>query len=253
MPARRSFQRLSGSGIANIDTAVFYANEEAVGEGIRVSKAARDGLFVTTKVWYDKIAPGDLERSAEGSIRRLGLDHVDLLLIHWPNPNIPLRLSIEALNAVKKSGLTKHIGVSNFTLPLLAEAIRYSEAPLVCNQVEYHPFLDQSRMLAACRDAGMALTSYCPLFRGGDLSGEPAIVDAAQVHGKTAGQIVLRWHVQQTGVAAIPRTTKAARLAENIAIFDFSLTADEMAKITKLTRGNHRLCDFGFSPKWDAA
>jgi diketogulonate reductase-like aldo/keto reductase len=133
----------------------------------------------------------------------------------------------------------------------LAEAIRLSEAPLVVDQVEYHPYLDQSKVYAACRAAGMAMVSYCPLHRGGDLLSEKPVVDAAKAHGKTVGQIVLRWHVQQEGVVAIPRTTKKARLKENLDIFDFALSCDEMASISALARPGSRICDFGFSPKWD--
>ncbi|MCB1382176.1 MAG: aldo/keto reductase [Notoacmeibacter sp.] len=238
-------------GYRHIDTAAKYGNEEAVGAGIAASGMARDDLFVTTKVWWTDIAAGDLERSAEASLKRLGLDAVDLLLIHWPNPAIPLADSIRALNACKATGMARHIGVSNFPTALLAQAIALTDAPLVCNQVEYHPYLDQSAVHAATRAAGMAMTSYSPLYRGGPLFDEPAVRQAAAAHGKTPGQIVLRWHVQQEGVAAIPRTTKPDRLAENIGIFDFELTASEMAAISALSAQDHRICDFDFSPDWD--
>lgn len=240
-------------GYRHVDTARRYDNEVAVGAGLRASGIARDELFVTTKVWWTDIAPGDLERSAEASLKDLGLDQVDLLLIHWPNPSISLEGSIKALNAVKRMGLTRHIGVANFPSGLLAKAIALSEAPLVCNQVEYHPYLDQSKVLRVCRENGVALVSYCPLFRDGGLFNEKAVQDAAARHGKTPGQIVLRWHVQQEGVSAIPRTSKAARLAENIDIFDFALSDMEMAAISALTSQNKRLCDDDFAPEWDAA
>lgn len=240
-------------GYRHVDTARRYDNEAAVGAGLRASGIARDELFVTTKVWWTDIAPGDLERSAEASLKDLGLDQVDLLLIHWPNPSIPLEGSIKALNAVKRMGLARHIGVANFPSSLLAKAIALSEAPLVCNQVEYHPYLDQSKLLRLCRENGVALVSYCPLFRDGGLFNEKAVQDAAARHGKTPGQIVLRWHVQQNGVSAIPRTSKAARLAENIDIFDFALADTEMAAISALTSKNKRLCDDDFAPEWDAA
>lgn len=242
-----------GLGYRHIDTAVLYDNEVEVGEGLRASGVPRGDVFLTTKVWHSDIGPGDLERSAEASLRRLGVDHVDLLLIHWPNPRIPLAGSMRALNAVRRAGLTRNIGVSNFPTALLAEAIGLSEAPLACNQVEYHPYLDQSKVLTACRKAGMAVTSYCPLFRGGTLFAEPAVTAAAARYGKTPGQIVLRWHVQQKNVAAIPRTTRRERLAENIAIFDFALDDAEMAAISALGKANLRLCDDGHSPAWDRA
>ncbi len=240
-------------GYRHIDTAAAYGNEKDVGVGLRASDVARDDVFVTTKVWWTDIAPGDLERSTEASLKHLGLDQVDLLLIHWPNPKIPLAGSIKALNAMKRTGLARHIGVSNFPTALLSQAIALSDEPLVANQVENHPYLDQRKVYRLCRDNGMALVSYCPLYRGGDLFSENAIRDAAARHGKTSGQIVLRWHVQQEGVVAIPRTTKIARLSENIAIFDFALSDEEMAAISALTGRNARLCDFGFSPEWDAA
>lgn len=240
-------------GYRHVDTARMYDNETAVGEGLRASGVARDKLFVTTKVWPTDIAPGDLERSAEASVKRLGLDHVDLLLIHWPNPKIALEGSIKALNAVRDAGLTRAIGVANFTTALLARAIALSPAPLACNQVEYHPYLNQSKVLHACREAGLAVVSYCPLFRGGPLFDEAAVRDAAMRHGKTPGQIVLRWHVQQDGVVAIPRTTRKERLAENLAIFDFALSAAEMAAISALSSANSRIVEGGFAPQWDAA
>ena len=239
------------SGYRHIDTAAKYGNEEAVGAGLKACGVARDDLFVTTKVWWTDIAEGDLQRSAEASLKRLGLDAVDLLLIHWPNPAIPLADSIRALNECRSSGMARNIGVSNFPTALLAQAIALSEAPLACNQVEHHPYLDQSAVLAATRAAGMAMTSYSPLFRGGSLFEEAAITDAAAAHGKSAGQVVLRWQVQQEGVAAIPRTTRPERLKENIDIFDFELSGDEMAAISALSRKNQRICDFDFSPKWD--
>lgn len=239
------------AGYRHIDTAAMYDNERAVGEGLRASDVPRDDIFLTTKVWWSDIAPGDLERSAEASIERLGVDHVDLFLIHWPNPKVDLAGSMRALNAVREKGLTKHIGVANFTTELLAEAARHSEAPLVANQVEYHPYLDQRKVHAACRAAGMAMVSYCPLYRGGQAFEEKAVKNAAEAHGRTPGQIVLRWHVQQDGVAAIPRTTRKERLAENIGVFDFELTAEEMAAISGLAGKQPRLCDFDFAPQWD--
>lgn len=238
-------------GYRHIDTAASYDNEEAVGQGLRSSGVPRNDVFVTTKVWWKDIAPKDLVASAEASLARLGLDHVDLLLIHWPNPNVPVADSIGALNGLRARGLARHIGVSNFPTGLLAEAIAASDAPLVANQVEYHPYLDQRKVHAACRAAGMAMVSYCPLSRGGTLFDEPVVADAAARHGKTPGQVVLRWHVQQDGVVPIPRTTRKERLEENIAVFDFDLAEGEMRAISGLRTANQRICDYRFSPRWD--
>lgn len=238
-------------GYRHIDTAAIYGNEAAVGAGIRASGVARGDLFVTTKVWPADLRATDLRRSAEASLDRLGLDRVDLLLIHWPNPAIPLAETIAALNKARDDGLARHIGVSNFTTALLAEALRLSPAPLVCNQVEYHPMLDQAKVLAACRAAGMAMISYCPLYQGRALLAAPAVAEAARRHGKTPAQVVLRWHVQQQGVAAIPRTSRKERLAENIDVFDFALGQSEMEAIDALRSANSRLCDGATSPQWD--
>ncbi|MGN6585393.1 MAG: aldo/keto reductase [Rhizobiaceae bacterium] len=238
-------------GYRHVDTAAAYGNEEEVGAGIRASGIPRNDLFLTTKVWPSDLAPGDFMKSAEASLKRLGLDQVDLLLIHWPNPEIPLKGTVEALNKARREGLTRHVGVANFTIGLLAEARGLSEAPLVCDQVEYHPYLDQRKVLDACRAAGMAMVSYCPLHRGGDLLEEEVVKDAAAAHGVTPGQVVLRWHVQQDGVIAIPRTSKMERLAENIGIFGFALSDAEMQAVSALSGKNSRLCDFDFSPEWD--
>mgnify|MGYP002386795508 CR=1 FL=1 len=238
-------------GYRHVDTAGGYRNEAEVGAGIRASGVARDEVFVTTKIWHTHLQYDDFLRTAEASIERLGIGPVDLLLIHWPNPAVPLAETIAALNAARGNGLTRHIGVSNFPTGLLAQARALSAAPLVADQVEHHPMLDQTKVLAACRAAGMAMVSYCPLFRGGGLFETPAVADAARRHGKTPGQVVLRWQVQQPGVAAIPRTSRKERLAENLDIFDFALSEAEMAAISALQAANRRLCDFAFSPEWD--
>jgi diketogulonate reductase-like aldo/keto reductase len=238
-------------GYRHIDTASSYGNEEAVGAGIRASGLPRDDIFLTTKVWHTDLRADDLRRSAETSLDRLGLDHVDLLLIHWPSRSVPLAETIGALDKAREDGLTRHIGVSNFPTALLAQAIELSLAPIAANQVEYHPKLDQAKVLQACRAAGVAMVSYCPLFRGGALFAETAVAEAARHHGKTPAQVVLRWHIQQDGVAAIPRSSKRERIAENIDIFDFALTEAEMAAISGLRPANRRICDFAFSPQWD--
>ena len=241
------------SGYRHVDTATMYDNEEAVGAGLRASGVSRDEIFLTTKVWPSDIADGDLQRSVAASLKRLQVDRLDLALIHWPSGTIPLAESIRALNEVKDRGLARHIGVSNFTVALLAEAVVLSRHPLACNQIEYHPFLNQERVLAACRGHGMAVVSYCPLARGAELFPEPAVTAAAERHGRTPAQIVLRWQVQQEGVVAIPRSSSPERIAHNLRVFDFALEAGEMAALNALRARQHRICDFEFSPEWDAA
>jgi len=238
------------AGYRHIDTATAYENEAAVGAGLRASGVPRDEIFLTTKVWPPNLANGDLQRSVEGSLKNLGVDHVDLALIHWPSKTVPLGESIEALNDVRSRGLARNIGISNFPVALIEEAVALSEHPLACNQIENHPFLNQDRVLAACRKHGLALVSYCPLARGTELFPESPVVEAAARHGKTAAQVVLRWHVQQDGVVAIPRSSKPDRIRENFEVFDFALDAEEMAAIHALRSRAPRICDFEFSPEW---
>ncbi|TDR94498.1 aldo/keto reductase [Enterovirga rhinocerotis] len=238
------------AGYRHVDTAKMYGNEAAVGEGLRASGVPRDEIFVTTKVWWEDIAPGDLERSAEASLGRLGLDAVDLLLIHWPNPAISLAGSIEALCRAKTKGLARHIGISNFPTALIREALDLATEPLVANQVEYHPWLDQSAVLAACREGGLALTSYCPLGRG-ELVNDPAVIRIAEAHGKTPGQIILRWQVQQPGVVAIPKSGTPRNILANLDVFDFALGEDEMKTLSALARPNGRMVKPDFAPAWD--
>ena len=240
-----------GAGYRHVDTAAMYENEAAVGAGLRASTVPRDEVFLTTKVWPSDIADGDLQRSLEASLTRLQVDQVDLALIHWPSKTIPLAQSIKALNEVKDRGLARNIGVSNFTVALVEEAVALSRHPLACNQVEYHPFLNQDRVLAACRGHGMAVVSYCPLARGTELFPDPAVSAAAARHDKTPAQIVLRWQVQQEGVIAIPRSSNADRIAQNLQVFDFALDDDEVAALDALRVRQQRICDFEFSPDWD--
>ena len=241
------------TGYRHIDTAAMYANEAEVGRGLRASKVPRDQIFLTTKVWRDYIADGDLQRSAERSLKALGLPYVDLLLIHWPNLSIPVAQSINALCDVKRRGLAKHVGVSNFTTTLLAEALKAATEPLVCNQVEYHPHLNQSKVMAAMRAAGMAMAAYCPLGRGdtGGVLTEPAVVEIAKAHGKSAAQVVLRWHLQQPGVVAIPKSATPSRIRQNFQVFDFTLSAADMAKLSSLAKSGSRIVEPAGAPKWD--
>jgi diketogulonate reductase-like aldo/keto reductase len=238
-------------GYRHVDTAQGYDNEAAVGAGIRASGISRDEIFVTTKVRPQLVSQGALQRSVEESLERLELDYVDLLLIHWPNPAIAISESMEALGDARRRGLTRHIGVSNFTIATLAEAIRVSPEPIVTNQIEYHPYLDQDRLLAAIRGHSLAVTAYCPIALG-NVVGDPVIGAIAQAHGKTEAQVTLRWLVQQGDVIAIPRTSKVERLRENLDVFDFELTASEMSRMRGLTRpGSKFINQPGWVPAWD--
>jgi 2,5-diketo-D-gluconate reductase B len=175
---------------------------------------------------------------------------VDLLLLHWPNPQIPLPETIGALCKVKRDGLARHIGISNFNVALIEAAWQATTEPLVCDQVECHPYLDQSKVLAACRKHGMAMTAYSPIAQG-KAGGDKILARIGAAHKKTAAQVSLRFLVQQN-IVVIPRTSKAKRLAENAAIFDFSLSDGEMADITALSHAGRRLIPAGFGrPDWD--
>jgi 2,5-diketo-D-gluconate reductase B len=236
-------------GYRHIDTAQIYENEREVGDGVRASGVKRDDVFVTTKVWTTHFAPNDLERSAKESLVRLRLPEVDLLLLHWPNPQVPLSETLGALAHAKKLGLARHIGVSNFTVALIEQAVAECPEPLVCDQVEYHPYLDQTKVREACAQHGLAVVAYSPVAKG-KVKGDEALNRIGRAHGKTAAQICLRWLVQQN-VCAIPRTSKIERLSENIDIFDFELSDAEMARISRMGDAKTRLTDFGFAPKWD--
>jgi len=235
-------------GYRHIDTAQMYENEAAVGEGVRAS-GKRAEVMVTTKVQPTSLAPHDLERSVKESLAKLRLDVIDLLLIHWPNPRVPLAETLGAMAKMKHAGYVRALGVSNFTVALLDEANRVSPEPLVCNQIECHPFLDQSKVIAACRRHGMAVVAYSPIARG-NARGDAVLERIGRAHGKSAAQVSLRYLVQQD-IVVIPRTSKIERLEENLALFDFELSEGEMAEIAKLARRNDRIVDWSWSPNWD--
>jgi len=236
-------------GYRHVDTAEMYGNEREVGEGLRASGINRDDVFITTKVWPNNLAPADLARSTEESVARLRLSHVDLLLIHWPSPRIPLAETMGALCRMKQAGFARHIGISNFTVPLIEEAVRLATEPLVTNQIEWHPYLDQSKVVAACRRHGLAVTAYSPIARG--RAGDDAQLRRIGTHhGKTAAQVSLRFLIQK-GAIVIPRTSKLERLKENIAIFDFELDPSEMDEIRKLVDEPTRAVDWSGAPNWD--
>jgi 2,5-diketo-D-gluconate reductase B len=238
-------------GYRHIDTAEMYDNEREVGEGFRASGVKRNDVFVTTKIWPSHFAPRELERAARDSLVRLRLSEVDLLLLHWPNPQIPLAETLGALCKVKRDGLARHIGISNFTVALMDEALRLSTEPLVCNQFECHPFLDQSKLIDACRRDGMAVVAYSPIAKGRAGDNE-TLSRIGAAHKKSAAQVCLRFLVQQN-IVVIPRTSKVERLSENAAIFDFALSAREMADIAALARRDGRLVNSTFSrqQEWD--
>jgi diketogulonate reductase-like aldo/keto reductase len=238
-------------GYRHIDTAWKYGTERGVGEGIRASGVPRKDIFLTTKVSHEYLRADDFARSVDESLRNLGVDYVDLLLVHWPNPDIPIREPIAALAKAKQQGLAHHIGVANFNIALLDEAISICPEPLVTLQAEYHAYLDQRKLIEGCRNRGLVFTAYCPLGRG-RLLRDPVLADIAAHKGRPLAQIALRWLVQQGNIVPIPRSANAKRMAENLAVFDFTLTDDEMSRISALARRDGRIADpVGRAPAWD--
>jgi len=236
-------------GYRHIDTAQAYGNEREVGRAIEQSGIRRDAIFLTTKVAPDNLAAKDVIRSLSGSLDALRTDHVDLLLIHWPSATVKMGETLAAMNEAKGSGQVKHIGVSNFTVAQMREAIDIHNADIVCNQIEYHALLGQSRVIDFARAHAIIVTAYCPLARG-RIAGQPALTAIARQHGNSVAQIALRWLIQQDGVCAIPKSSNNDHIAANFSIFDFALSDAEMAEIGKL-RGNNRVVNPAFAPKWD--
>jgi 2,5-diketo-D-gluconate reductase B len=219
-------------GYRHIDTAAMYGNEEEVGEGLRASGIKRDEVFITTKVWSSNLRARDFERSARESLAKLKLPSVDLLLIHWPNSSVPLKETIGALCKMKREGVARHVGVSNFDVALVEEAVKLSSEPLVNNQIECHPYFDQTKVIAASRKRGLSVTAYSPVARG-RIKGDAVLTRIGKAHDRSAAQICLRYLVQQD-IIVIPKTSRPERLKENFAIFDFQLTPAEMKEIAAL-------------------
>jgi diketogulonate reductase-like aldo/keto reductase len=234
-------------GYRHIDTAQMYDNEREVGEGVRVSGVPRGDVFLTTKIWPTHFAPNDLIRSLKESLFKLRLTEVDLVLLHWPSDRVPLSETLDGLVNAKRSGLARHIGVSNFNVALMEEAVARCEEKLVCNQVEYHPYLDQSKVIEACRRLGLATVAYSPIAKG-RVKDDRALARIGDLYGKTAAQVCLRWLVQQN-VVAIPRTSKLERLQQNFDVFDFELRDDDMAAISAMGSRGGRLLSMGRD--WD--
>ena len=229
------------AGYRHIDTARKYGTEREVGEAMRASGVPRSDIFLTTKVSHENLRADAFAKSLDNSLAALKVDTVDLLMVHWPNPEIPLAETMTALAKSKREGLARHIGVANFNIALIDQAINLCPEPLVALQAEYHPYLDQSKLLNAARKRGMAFVAYCPLGRG-RLFSDPVLAEIAKARGKSIAQIALRWLMQQ-GVAAIPRSSNLERIADNFKVFDFTLSDGEIARISALKRTNGRIAN----------
>jgi 2,5-diketo-D-gluconate reductase B len=236
-------------GYRHIDTAQIYQNEAGVGTAIKNSGIAREEIFLTTKVFRENLYKKDFLPSVEESLRKLKTDYVNLLLIHWPNRNVPVAEYMEQLMEAQQKGYTKFIGVSNHTTALLDQVLA-TGADIITNQVEYHPLIDQTRLHNFLREKGISLTAYSPIAQGKVL-GNPTLKAIGEKYGKSEVQVSLRWLVQQDNVMAIPRTSKAERLKDNLNIFDFELTSEEVKEIDQLNKDNLRVVNPSFAPDWD--
>jgi diketogulonate reductase-like aldo/keto reductase len=239
-------------GYRHIDTAWKYGTEQGVGEGIRRSGVPREEIFLVTKVSHEYLRAADFARSVAQSLERLQTDYVDLLLVHWPSTEgVPLAETLGALAKAKREGKARHIGVANFNIAMTRAAMQLCPEPLVTLQAEYHPYLDQSKVLAFCREAGLVFTAYCPLARGRVFK-DPVLAEIARARGRTIAQVALRWLLQQGNIVAIPRSANPQHMAESLEVFDFSLTAEEMRRIHALARPDGRIANpAGRAPQWD--
>jgi len=237
-------------GYRHIDTAQIYENEAEVGHALKASGLKREDLFLTTKVWNDHLSENMFQKSVEESLNKLQTNYVDLLLIHWPITSVPFAEQMKSLRAVHEAGMARMIGVSNFTVAQMREVMEELGTRIVNNQVEYHPFLSQKPVLDYVRQHDMFLTAYSPLARG-KVREEAALREIADKHGKSVGQVTLRWLVQQERVAAIPKAASLEHIRENFDIFNFDLDADDMQRINLLTQRASRLINPDWAPHWD--
>jgi 2,5-diketo-D-gluconate reductase B len=221
-------------GYRHIDTASAYGNEAQVGWGLEHSGVERGSIFLTTKLWHDGLRAAAVREQVERSLRDLGTDYVDLLLIHWPNEQVPLAETLGAMTALQEAGRASHLGVSNFPPRLVRDALEL--APIVCNQVEYHPYLGQPELLALARERDLLLTAYSPLARG-EVHRDPVLREIGDAHGKTPAQVALRWLLDQPHVAALPKASTHEHRASNLEVFDFELGDDERGRVAGLERG----------------
>ncbi len=245
---RKAVETALDIGYRHIDTARMYKNEEEVGQALQGSGIARDDLFVTSKVWHEDLDPDALQAECEVSLENLGLEYLDLYLIHWPNPDIPLEESLGALQQLRDDGNIREFGVSNFPSSLMKEALDINEN-VFCNQVEYHVFLGQDEVRKVGREADMLITAYCPLAQG-DVMANNVLEQIGNLHGKSPAQVALRWLLQQNQVAAIPRSKNPEHIRANFETLDFELSEEEIAKIDALPKDDRKI-DPEWAPDWD--
>jgi 2,5-diketo-D-gluconate reductase B len=237
-------------GYRHIDTAAMYENEAAVGAAIAASGIRRDDLFVATKVWHDQLAPDALHRAFDASLRKLGLDHVDLYMIHWPSPDMDMAATLKALTSLQERGLTRAIGVCNFNLPMIRRAVEEIGAPIASVQLEYHPFLSQTSMLGYLREKGIPLTAYAPLAQGRAAS-DPTLAALGRKRGASAAQVAVAWLLDQEGVIVIPKAGRSESQKANLEACSIGLDDDDRAAIGALPK-DQRFVRPPFAPDWNA-
>ena len=235
-------------GYRQIDTARAYENERGVGRGLQAGGVPREEIFLTTKIFPGDFEPARLTAAAEDSLRALQTEYLDLLLLHWPDPSVPLPSTLGAMVELRERGLIRELGVSNFPAGMLREALEH--APVFCDQVEYHPFLGQERLLELAREREVLITAYSPLAHG-RVPDDETLRRIGEAHGKSAGQVALRWLLDQPGVSPIPKASSHGRRVENADVFDFELTPAEREQIAALPK-DVRTGNPGWAPDWDA-
>lgn len=247
--AREAVDHALSLGYRHVDTAQIYDNERAVGEGLAASSVPRGEVFLTTKVWHDRVAPSALAASVDESLRKLGTDYVDLLLLHWPTDEVELEAQLVALDGVRQAGKARLIGVSNYPPPLLRDALEIIP-DLATDQVEHHVMLGQDALLDIVRPHGMVLTAYSPLAQG-EVFDQAVVREIATAHGVGPAAVALAWLLGEDRVVAIPKAASAAHRAGNLAATEVTLTDDDRARLDALPK-DHRLVDPDFGPDWDA-
>ena len=235
-------------GYRQIDTARAYGNEREVAEGMAQSGVPREEIFLTTKIFPGDFEPDALKAAAQDSLRNLRTEYLDLLLLHWPDPDVPIERTLQALNELRDEGAIRNLGLSNFPAGMLEQALEH--APVFCDQVEYHPFLGQDRLLTLARERGVLITAYSPLAHG-KVPEDATLREIGAAHGKSAGQVALRWLLDQPGVSPIPKASSHERRVENFEVFDFELTAEDRERVDALPK-DVRTGDPDFAPDWDA-
>ena len=236
-------------GYRHIDTAEMYGNEEAIGAAIAAARVPRAELHVTTKVWVDNLAPDAIRKAFDTSLKKLRLDHIDLYLVHWPSRSMKLPAVLETLMKLKEAGQTRAIGVANFPTALMKVAVEEVRAPIACNQVEYHVMLDQTKLRKYLTAHSIPLVAYCPLAQG-RVAADEQLARIGRKHDASAAQVALKWLLDQDGVAAIPKASRAESQRANLDALKVTLDDEDRKAIAALPK-DRRCVNPGFGPDWD--